>query len=144
MQSAEKNTVPLSVTKFLVSEANQLASIYFSTLCVDSINEYNAATVDCRLHRQMAHQAVLEWTLAMSSLDLPPYVVEHIFTSLQSKQTNPDYQQRKGTDFLFIPTANSCLKIDENFVHLIVEEREHAENIKLFISVHKAVRKKLE
>lgn len=87
------------------------------------------------MHRKLAHQAVLEWTLAMSALKLPPYVLEHLFNSVQIHSTNADYQQRKAMDFLWIPPNGN--KVNANFVHLLIEERTHAENIKMFISIHK-------
>lgn len=90
---------------------------------------------NCLLHAQIAHQSVLEWTLAVSSLQLPPYVLEHIFNALKFNSNKRDYQQRTANDFLWIPDH---LSIDKNFVHLIIEEREHQENIKLFIAVQKA------
>lgn len=109
---------------------------------VDPINKSLSTTIDCKLHRQLAHQSVLEWTLAMSSLNLPPYVLEIIFNSLQFNSKRKPYQQRKANDFLWIANNKKAAKIDENFVHLIIEERTHLENIRLFISVHKFVQSK--
>lgn len=90
---------------------------------------------DCRVHRKLAHEGVLEWALAMSALALPPYVLEHIFNALK-KQHNPaeEYQRRTATPFLATPQNE---EINENYFHLIVEERTHQENIKLFIAVQK-------
>lgn len=92
----------------------------------------------------MAHQSVLEWALAMSTLNLPPYVLETIFNSLKLNSSEKDYQKRKANDFLWIANNEKASKIYENFIHLIIEERTHQENIKLFISVHKACRKSEE
>lgn len=93
---------------------------------------------DCRVHRKLAHQSILEWTLAMSSLKLPPYVLEAIFDALKLNPAEADYQQRVGIDFLWIPPVSD--NVNANFIHLILEERSHSENIKLFISVQKAMK----
>lgn len=87
----------------------------------------------------MAHVAVVEWTIAMSSLELPPYVLEHLFDSFKEERSENVYQRRIGTRFLTVPEITEKSRaIDENFFHLIVEERTHLENIKIFISVQKA------
>lgn len=108
------------------------------------MNEVASNTVDCKLHERIAHQAILEWTLAMAPLQFPPYVVEHIFNALKLNSTHENYQQRKGIDFLWIPTDQSSKRTNSNFVHLILEERTHQANIKLFISVHKAFQQKVK
>lgn len=81
---------------------------------------------------------MLEWAIAMSGLNLPPYVLEHIFNSLKLNQTYRDYQKRIAMDFIAIPAVkNTFSKVNENYVHLIVEERTHRENIQLFIAIQK-------
>lgn len=72
----------------------------------------------------------------MSSLNLPPYVLEMIFDSLKLNSQHEDYQRRQGIDFLSIPRNDDPLQaIDDNFVHLLVEEKTHLENIRLFIAI---------
>lgn len=114
--------------------------VALSRLLADELNQKFSLPVDCRLHCKIAHQSTLEWTLAMSALQLPPYVVEHIFNSLKVQSQHDDYQQRVGVAFLWI--CQNSPKINENFVHLIVEERSHHENIKMFISAHKMYQSK--
>lgn len=111
-------------------------TIDFSNLRLDS-------RVDCKLHQQLAHQAIVEWALAMSSLALPPYVLEHIFDSLKLHSKHQDYQQRLAIDFLWLPNK-AAEKINLNFVHLIIEERGHSENIQLFIAVRNAFQQRIK
>lgn len=92
------------------------------------------------MHQKIAHQAVLEWALAMSSLQLPPYIVEHIFNSLQGNSTEESYALRKALHFLWIPAHSE--KLNFNYVHLIIAERTHLANIQMFISIHKAFQQK--
>lgn len=75
----------------------------------------------------------------MSGLKLPPYVLEHIFDSQKAK-VEVAYQRRQANEILCIP--HHAPEINVNFVHLIVEERTHQENIRLFIAVQKAQQRK--
>lgn len=111
--------------------------------------------VDCRKYVKIAHQSLLEWTLAMSALRLPPYVLEHIFDCLHDRNDDcsswVDYGVRTTTKRIALsvsPPTNDdwCYDIlfgnEDDYIHLILHERTHVENIKMFISVHHAMRKK--
>lgn len=104
----------------------------------------------------MALRGVLEWALAMSSLQLPPYVLEHIFNSLGEggavRSDSGYYQRRRGQPRIAVPSNTRFLDeprrkrksifeiVNANYFHMVVEERTHHENIQLFISVQKAHR----
>lgn len=95
---------------------------------------------DCRLHRKVAHQSILEWTLAMAPLRLPPYVLEHVFGCLDFNYTPRQgvYSRRIPTKRIALVECAAAADFVENYVHLIIEERSHLENIKMFIAVHRA------
>lgn len=78
--------------------------------------------------------------MAMSSLHLPPYVLEHIFDALKWHAKHANYQQRKAIDFVWIPPSNNAVNL--NFVHLIIEERTHWQNIQLFIQFQNMLRRR--
>lgn len=105
-------------------------------LFIDQLNQSLETTVDCQLHIRLAHQATLEWALAMSSLRLPPCVLEHIFNSLKVNSGAKNYQDRIGMD-VWIP--DNSPNVNANFVRLIMEERSHADNIRLFLAIQNVV-----
>lgn len=72
----------------------------------------------------MAHQSILEWALAMSALRLPPYVLEHIFNYLNH--------------VVIADIGEPPSPVEDSFVHSIVQDRTHQENIALFIAVARA------
>lgn len=102
---------------------------------------FNEPKFDCRVHRKMAHLSVLEWALAMATLQLPPYVLEHIFNSLDCNYTpaTDAYQERVAEERIAMALIVDArpTEIHRNYVHLIIEERSHQENIQLFIAVHR-------
>lgn len=66
---------------------------------------------DCRLHRKIAHQSMLEWAVAMSPLELPAYVLEHVFNSLDGQLDKADvYQSRIGEKRIALEIAENQRK----------------------------------
>lgn len=80
---------------------------------------------------------MLEWALAMSSLQLPPYVVEHIFNCLGTHGRIGE----KRIKMAKLPGVN-MRKIYKGQVRVVIDQRTHQENIQLFIAVHKAYQAK--
>lgn len=77
--------------------------------------------------------------MAMSPLQLPPYVLEHVFNCIDWRyqpRTEP-YNERIATKRIAVAGLPQ-LNTNENFIHLLIEERSHSENIKLFIAIHRA------
>lgn len=67
----------------------------------------------------------------MSSLQLPPYVLEHIFDSLKLNSKLLNYHRRTAR---FVYVRERSPKLTLNFIHQVIEERTHAQNIT--INVH--------
>lgn len=103
-------------------------------------------SADCRWYRKLAHQSVVQWAIAMSPLQFPPYVLEHIFNWLDfgynpTRKARDHYERIATKRIAATRNVHPPLRINENYIHLMIEERSHSQNIKLFIAVHRAYRK---
>lgn len=120
---------------------------------VSDLSEQNAVSgilADCRAHRALAHTAVLEWALALSSLALPAYVVLHIFEALGGEshletyvfdhdEEHYEYEKRTADQRVAVPAQSE--NVDANYFNIAVEERTHNQNIAVFIAVQRAHQK---
>lgn len=90
----------------------------------------------CHKHCRLARRGVVEWAIALAPLRLPPYVVLHIFDSLASQRASSRTVLRQAEPRIAIPAHNEAA-IDENYFHILVEDRTHHQNIQLFVYMQK-------
>ena len=108
---------------------------------------FSALVQECRKHRKFAHNAFLDWILAMSGLDLPIYVLLHIFDQLRDLgRQNFSKSEYKYADWRTPPVRMegrvlippSGVECDDDYFDICVEDRSAFENASFIGRVYKS------
>lgn len=101
---------------------------------------------DCLAVRKMAYSALLDFALAFAPMRLPPYVLLHIFEQMLVNDHGtvawPGMAQlRAASEVLAAPTGAMMNSSMRRYFHISVEDRNHYQNVQLFINVLKSYRR---